>query len=202
MKSTFLSDLEKERELATFLDDCYTKGLENYTFERIYDVKRQLSGIDLLFTHHQNGAVYAIDEKAQLDYINEALPTFAFELQYEKYGVLKNGWLFDTKKKTEFYSLITSIYSDEPKVFTSCKITFVNRAKLLQFLGERNITEKSLQNYINKKAAHRPKLEIAELNPRTEGYLYFSTQNKAEKPINLILKLDFLIENGVAQRFI
>jgi len=41
-------------------------------------------------------------------------------------------------------------------------------------------------------------MEIEELDSSKEGYLYFSTQNKVEKPVNLILKLDFLIENGVA----
>ena len=161
-----------------------------------------MEGIDVLFTHHQNGRVFTLDEKAQLDYINEDLPTFAFELQYKKNKVLKQGWLFDVNKKTEFYSLITSIYSDAPEIFTSCKITFVNRAKLITLLETKDLSRNSLEILITKNVIHQGKLEMDQLNVKSEGYLYFSSHKKAEEPINLILKLDFLIKNGVAKRFI
>lgn len=202
MKSTFASDLEREQKLHKLLDSCYTKALKNYFFGRIKEQKQQMVGIDLHFTHKRSGRVYKIDEKAQIDYLNEDLPTFAFELQYEKKGILKQGWLFDTKKETDFYSLITSIYSDEPNVFTSCKITFVNRLKLIRFLTEKDLSEKVLKAHLNDNPTHQGKLAIGQLNTRNEGYLYFSRQNKAEKPINLILRLDFLVQNGVARRFL
>ncbi|QCX01900.1 hypothetical protein FGM00_17930 [Aggregatimonas sangjinii] len=201
MKSTFASDLEKEQKLHKLLDSCYRKGLKNYSFKRIKGHRQQMIGIDLHFTSNRSGQVFSIDEKAQLDYLNENLPTFAFELQYEKTGILKQGWLFNPHKKTDFYSLITSIYCDEPDIFTSCKITFVNRRKLIRFLSEKRLSEESLKKYLNASPNHRGKLEIDQLNARNQGYLYFSRQNKAEKPVNLILRLDFLIANGVARRF-
>ncbi|SNR60919.1 hypothetical protein SAMN04488009_2801 [Maribacter sedimenticola] len=202
MKSTFTSDLNKERKLSVLLDVYYTKYLTQYNTKRIVDYKQQLAGIDVIFTHKKTKAVYYIDEKAQLDYVNDDLPTFAFELSYFKNNYHKEGWLFDTRKKTDFYALVTAIYEDEPSIYTTCKITLVNRKKLCSFLEARKITKTSLASYFKNSNVTQGKLIINELDHRTEGYLYFSTNTKVEKPINLILRLDFLIENGLAKRLV
>lgn len=76
----------------------------------------------------------------------------------------------------------------------------VNRKKLILFLESREITENSLKMHIENKDENQGKAILKGLDSVREGYLYFSTQNKAEKPINLILKLDFLIENNLAKR--
>jgi len=200
LQSSFKSDLEKEQKLSVFLDAYYKKHLKHYAFERVQDLKRQMQGVDLILAHNTSGRRFLIDEKAQLDYINEDLPTFAFELVYQKDGEVKKGWLFDTKKKTEFYALITSIYSDEPEKFTSCKVTFVNRKKLIEFLNVREVNQEHLDSQIEKHKNHNGKIVLDKLHPYHEGYLYFSTIKKAEKPINLILKLAFLTENGIAKQ--
>jgi len=202
LKSTFESDLQKEQSLAFLLDAYYQKHLKAHDFERVSDIKQQIKGIDLVFTNKISGERYYIDEKAQLDYINETLPTFAFELAYSKNGESKEGWLYDSDKKTHFYALITAIFADEPNKFTSCKITFVNREKLTRFLASRNISKKSMASEIKKHPQKHSKLKIDQLDSAKEGYLYFSSKNKAEKPINLVLKLDFLIKNQVARQFI
>lgn len=202
LKSTFKTDLQKEQHLTVLLDACYRKHLKFYDFERVQDKKRQFEGVDLIFTHRKTGLSYAVDEKAQLDYINEDLPTFAFELSYKKSGALKTGWFFDSAKKTKFYSLISGIYSDAPNTFTTCKITLVNRKKLLLFLEDKGINELLLNDYINSVEVKHGKLKLAELNPRTEGYIYISTKNKAEQPVNLVLQLHFLLENGLSKRLI
>ncbi|MFH6603111.1 hypothetical protein ACEZ3G_06460 [Maribacter algicola] len=201
-KSTFQSDLKKEQRLSKLLDRYYGKHLKNYHFERIADLTRQMKGIDLIFTHKATAKTFLVDEKAQLDYVNEDLPTFAFELIYYKHGAVKKGWLFDQTKKTDFYTLVTAIYTDEPDTFTSCKLTFVNREKLISFLGSRNISRKSLESIIALNEENHSKLKLETLHPKKEGYLYFSKHNKAEKPVNLVLKLDFLIKNGMAKRFV
>ena len=200
LKSNFKTDLKKEQQLAILLDQYYAKNLVYYNFKRIYDRKRQFEGVDLLFTHKETGLSYAIDEKAQLDYINEDLPTFAFELSYTKRNILKKGWFYDPSKKTEFYALITGIYTDAPNAFTSCKITLVNRAKLINYLKSIGITELYLKNVVNNNEKGHGKLKLKELDHRTEGYLYRSSNNKAEQPINLVLKLSFLLQNGLAKR--
>lgn len=202
MKSKFASDLKKEKQLSLLLDVYYKKQLFSYSTTRVHDIKNQLAGIDVQFIHNHTKVIYNIDEKAQLDYINEDLPTFAFELGYHKNNIYKQGWLFDEHKETDFYALVTAIYEDEPGVYTSCKITLVNRSKLCSFLIQLKLTKQILDKYCDENKNINGKLKLAELNSRNEGYLYFSKKNKAEKPINLILKLDFLIEQGIAKRLV
>jgi hypothetical protein len=202
LKSNFKTDLQKEQKLTVLLDTYYRKHLKHYHFKRISDLKQQLQGIDLIFTHKSPKKEFLIDEKAQLDYINRDLPTFAFELSYQKNGAIKQGWLFDTHKKTDFYALVKAICSDDPNTYTSCKITLVNRKKLISFLENREITENSLKYFVKNAAEKQGKVILKGLDPKAEGYLYFSSQNKVEKPINIILKLEFLIKNGLAKRLV
>ena len=202
LESNFASDLNKEKQLAILLDVYYQKHLKQYSFERVHDMKRQIQGIDIVLTRKTDDTVFFVDEKAQLDYINEALPTFSFELSYEKKGVLKEGWLYDTRKKTQFYALVTSIYSDAPNLFTSCKITLVNREKLLAFLATKNIHCHALKTTLAEADVEHGKIKLAGLNDKTEGYLFQSRKNKAEKPVNLILRLDFLIQHKIAKRLV
>ena len=202
MKSTFKSDLEKEKKLSILLDKYYSKYLKNYHFERIHDSAQQFQGIDVIFKQETSNKIFHIDEKAQLDYINESLPTFAFELLYLKNKSLRQGWLFDASKTTDFYALVTSIYEDEPAVFTSCQITFVNRNKLIDVLKEKGITQSSISKNYKYDSLPHGKIIFEGLNPRTEGYLYHSKNNKAEKPINLILRLNYLLERGIAKNLL
>ena len=202
VQSNFSKDLQKEKELAVFLDTLYQKHLKHYSTQRIHGYKQQLQGVDILFTHKETQAVFEVDEKAQLDYVGEDLPTFAFEISYTKDKKRKEGWLFDISKKTQFYALITAIYKDDPNLFTSCKITFVNREKLIALLYSKNITKQILSKYIESDSKTQGKIKIKELQSYKEGYLYLSSINKAEKPLNLILKLDYLIEKGVAKRLL
>ena len=199
MKSTFTSDLGKEKRLSELLDAYYSKGLRHYYFERVQSLQEQLRGVDVIFKHRKTKETFLVDEKAQLDYINEDLPTFAFELHYLKNGVLKEGWLFDSAKKTDFYALVTAIYEDEPDKYTSCKVTFVNRSKLVAFLEAMGVTKNSLLDYYQNGTVPHGKMEIQELNPKKAGYLYHSKNNKSEQPFNLVLKLDYLLSNGIAK---
>ena len=202
LKSNFKADLSKELRLSSLLDTYYQKHLKRYDFERVSELKKQLQGIDLILKDKQSGHFFFVDEKAQLDYINESLPTFAFELFYSKNGVQKQGWLFDVSKKTHFCALVTSIYSDESDVFTSCNITFVNREKLILRLHELGLNQSFLEELaLDQKEVHG-KLVLERLDPKKEGYLYFSSTNKVEKPVNLILRLEFLNRIGVAKRLI
>lgn len=201
-ESTFKIDLREERRLAGFLNNHYTQNLRNYQMERIIEKKLQFQGIDLILTHCKTGERYYVDEKAQLDYLNEDLPTFAFEVLYHKNRLVKQGWLFDGSKKTHFYALITGIYTDEEQNFMFCKITLVNREKLIWFLREKNVTEAILLDYHKKRTIEHGKIEVSKLDPKKEGYLYLSAANKAERPLNLILKLDWLRQNKIAKRLV
>ena len=172
-----------------------------YDFRRVHNLEQQLMGIDLVLTHKKTGETFFVDEKAQLDYLNKNLPTFAFELFYTKNETLKQGWLFDTKKKTQMYALVTNIQKQRDS-FTGCNITFVNRSKLLSFLTEKGLDEDFLKNRVLKHLGFHGKMELPDLDLRKEGHVHFSSKNKAEQPINLVLQLAFLKEIGVAKEFI
>ena len=171
------------------------KKFKGYNIERIKDLDLQHQGIDLIITKNQ--FEYYIDEKAQLDYINTALPTFAFEISYLKNGVQKKGWLFDNDKKTQKYFLITGIFlnnlEDINKGFKSCIITSVDRNKLIKLLESRGLTHDKIQemNLEIRSGLNENAIPIKELNSHSEGKFYFSKNNKAEQPINLVLKIDF-----------
>ena len=204
MDSNFENDLSKEIILGKYLDDIYSKKFKGYNIERIKDLDLQHQGIDLIITKNQ--FEYYIDEKAQLDYINTALPTFAFEISYLKNGVQKKGWLFDNDKKTQKYFLITGIFLNNPedinKGFKSCIITSVDRNKLIKLLESRGLTHDKIQemNLEIRSGLNENAIPIKELNSHSEGKFYFSKNNKAEQPINLVLKIDFLIKESVAKK--
>tara|TARA_R110002050_G_scaffold158191_2_gene286983 strand:+ start:9608 stop:10228 length:621 start_codon:yes stop_codon:yes gene_type:complete len=201
MKSTFLSDLEKEQILTNYLDIVYhTLG---YHFQRITDLSRQLKGMDLVIS--LNNQDYIMDEKAQLHYLNKDLPTFTFEISYLKNRTHKIGWLLDSQKETDYYFLITGIMLHSSNLHTikdlaSCKITSVNRQKLISYLSQINLTTERLQEYdfdIRNREIFG-KTSIKEI-PRNKGCIYFSNQLN-EQPINLQFRLAHLIEIGVAKQ--
>lgn len=203
--SKFQSDLAQEEILSKYLDKTYKE--KKIEFERIFDLDLQHQGIDLkIFV---NSKQYLIDEKAQLHYINTELPTFTFELSYIKNNILKNGWLFDENKKTQYYFLITGIYLKENKAklktsddIKKLKITSVNRNKLIQHLDSIGLNIIKLQKYDNHFRMNNSygKNEITELDKYSEGLIYFSEQ-LVEKPINIQLRLEYLIQSEVAKKF-
>ncbi len=103
---------------------------------------------------------------------------------------------------SDFYALVTNIFSDVDKVFTSCNITFVNREKLILHLSTLGLTREFFQQLVQDNRDVNGKFILEKLCPKKEGLLYFSTQNKAEKPVNLILRLAYLEQIGVAKRLV
>jgi hypothetical protein len=197
--SHYKRDLNKEQKLGIYLDTVYKKIDLKVT--RVNDLNLQHKGVDLIYTHNAND-IY-IDEKAQLDYVNKNLPTFTFELSYLKDKTLKEGWLFDDNKQTHFYFLVTGIKAKNPKQhdYYDCIITSVDRSKLLRFLDGINLDEQQLSNYQKEIRARKHKenrIEIKELDIKKEGCLFFSP-HLAEHPINLQLRLQFLIDSGIAK---
>lgn len=201
----FKSDLNQETILSKYLDGVYHG--KKFDFERIADLNKQHLGIDLIMVIESNQ--YLIDEKAQLHYINKDLPTFTFELSYLKRGQLKEGWLFDDKKQTQYYFLITGIFLKNgknklatPDDIAKVKITSVNRHKLIKHLASINLNKEKLFQYDADLRAQKSygKNHISELNSNSEGLIYF-TKHLNEKPLNLQLRLNYLIENNLAKKF-
>ncbi len=209
MISTFNDDLNKEQKLAVFLDKLYMSYNifgSDFTYKRINDLTQQHQGIDIIVQPKNNNSIIYVDEKAQLDYIGKNLPTFAFEISYyNKDKKWKQGWFFDGNKVTQQYFLITCIQVDTNGDFSNCRLVYVDRWALISFLKDkRNLGEEQVFEYEKDFRATNKngKLPIKELNEYNEGYFYYSNSNKIEKPINLILKLGFLIKEGLAKELI
>ena len=202
---SFKSDLQQETILAAYLDAMYCR--KKIDFTRVNNLSQQLKGIDLIIMHKAD--TYYIDEKAQLHYLNKNLPTFTFELSYLKNGKRKAGWLFDEHKLTHYYFLITGIYLKGRKSklkyskdIERLHITSVNRGKLVKHLNNIGLNKEKLNNFdsVLRKGRSYGKKYISELNPKSEGLLYYS-KHLREKPINLQLRLSYLIENKIAKKF-
>ena len=148
MKSKFYEDLSKEELLGTYLDTFYPQIFRNSSFqvERIWDARQQYQGIDLLLKKGQQS--FYVDEKAQLDYLNVSLPTFAFEISYLKRNRWRVGWLVDATKVTQIYFLITNIClvekNDLSAGLSNIKIIGVYRSKLLALLKSRGLTQQRI----------------------------------------------------------
>ncbi len=198
--STFDQDLKKEYLLGKYLESVYDKLDLNFT--RINEFDLQNKGVDLIIEH--KGKKFYIDEKAQLDYLNKSLPTFAFELSYLKKARWKKGWLFDKNKITDHYFLITDIFTKTQNIedgFKSCSITSVNAKKLRKYLENIGLNWDNLNDLDGqiRDSGQKENIPLLNLKEKEEGCLYFSVQ-KDEKPLNLKLYLGWLIKIGVAKR--
>lgn len=119
-KSNYKNDLGGEKEVTKFLERFfYTRG-DVKDFYRFESKDEQFRGMDVRFSFGELKDII-VDEKAQLYYVNEYLPTFAFEVEYMLMNQLKTGWLIDMNKDTEYYLLIW-ISADENKYEKSGKL--------------------------------------------------------------------------------
>ncbi len=182
MKSKFYEDLSKEELLGTYLDTFYPQIFKDSPFkvERIWDANRQHKGVDLLL--RSDNQCFYVDEKAQLDYLNVSLPTFAFEISYLKRGYWRVGWLVDATKICLLYFLITNICLQEKDDLSAglskVKIIGIYRAKLLALLKSRGLNQQRVitleKNIRNNNMGG--KISIPELDERREGVFYFSNR--------------------------
>jgi hypothetical protein len=203
-RSNFKDDLNSEAKLASHLDLIYPKifSVNNYSIDRVKDLELQHRGIDLILSN--SNRQFFVDEKAQLDYLNTSLPTFAFELSYLKQNKWHKGWLYDKTKETDIYFLLTDIHfskDDSNEKLSKVKITGVYRDDLKALLQKKELTENRLfliEKELRQSGKHG-RYPIQQLNPKTEGVLFYSKNNKSEQPINLVLKLDWLVKEKVGK---
>ena len=189
--STYYQDLGKEDILAQYLDASIYPLLStrlNVKFERVRDKRQQQDGIDVIAEYA--GKSLNIDEKSQLDYINNPIPTCAFEIAYLKNGELREGWLYDKKKVTDRYFYITHIRSRRnddticiPEDITGCKILSINRDALINALAKKGVNREACIGLSDADNVSR-RIEIPDLK---DIYLIRSVQ-KAEGPLNLVIQ--------------
>ena len=200
-------DMSAEAQLAYFLDEYlyrrFPKGDAFSKISRVHDKDQQLAGIDVEFltTNDQN---FAVDEKAQLYYLNKELPTFAFELLFKRDGRDTIGWLCNPALKTDLYMLIWPYATQDTckgitwDKFTKADCLLIHKKKLLKWLADKGLTMDRLQNDAEKirQAGTVGRINIEGLR----GVYYYASdpQRYREAPINLVITKNALIK--LAQR--
>ena len=201
------ADMSAEGQLGIFLDAyLYPSLFQTGRFssiQRIGDVEEQMAGVDVRFTG-KDGAVYCVDEKAQLYYLNRALPTFAFEVQYLGEGGVSCGWLCSGRLKTDLYLLIWpfAVQDSPDKIrwdqFTKADCLLVERRKVLALLGREGL---SLERMAWDAAQIRREGRVGKVPIKgVKGIYYYASDRKKyrEAPINVIIARGRL--DKIAQR--
>lgn len=196
------ADTRAERELAAFLDErqLYTRYLGYQSIQRVTDPELQLAGADVVATG-QDRAHY-IDEKAQLHYLARPLPTFAFELEFLRYGSPVTGWALRPDLMTDKYLLLwpQSNVTDFRLVgrgdFTQVGYLLLDRLQLWLRLVRLGLTPQVLRE---RAAQIRASGQGGRHPTGIDGItLHFSTQFD-EQPINLVVRRPIL--EGLADCF-
>lgn len=202
-----VEDHSAESQLAIFLDkylyERFPTGSAFSSIRRVHGKEEQLNGVDVEFIG-TDGRVYCVDEKAQLHYLNQNLPTFAFELFSYQKGYDTVGWLCNDKLKTDFYLLIWPCATQDSyegitwEQFTKADCLLIQKHKILKMLASKGLTvERMLADARRiRVSGQKGKIPIEGI----KGIYYFASYPKKyqEAPINIIISKPFLLE--LAQR--
>lgn len=203
------ADMAVEREIAKFLDKHLWNTVES--FHRTDTLSEQISGSDLVVTEKKlnlNNAV--IDEKVAARYANLMLDTFSLELSFiNKRGIVQDGWLLDTKKKTELY-LFGWIDKAELKQNLEGKwITNDMHEESIKELEYCLVRRQDIIDYLEKRGWTLETLRKQDLNIRLRGFVktfdfidgvtFRYSKKYVEAPINILLKRDTYRELSVLQ---
>lgn len=221
--SKFIDDMRKEHLVNLFMRTYYYSKLINadgskVESEYIDDESRQKQGIDVIFSRDQKR--YVVDEKAQIDYINEDRPlsTFALELLNSSSG--KIGWFINEELETEYYMFIWPHADGRLKRMEDieyAQYALVERQRLKREIEGRYLSMESLQKYALRlskgglKADDRDNRSYYKRAPfDNDAYLVFTKgrsegkEGKAEKPVNLVVRKSLIDkvaeEKGVLKR--
>ena len=190
-----VSDTKAEKEVSNFLDKYfYERHVDD--FVRFDDVNHQFLGMDVTFSIGKLKGII-VDEKAQIDYVNRHLPTFAFEIDFmNAANIYSKGWFLDDSKKTQFYLLIW-VTSRKEKDFMREDIDkldciLISREELIRYLCEQGLDEEKIYHLAKE-------IRVSGIYGRhhtglfKDAYFFLSTQ-KRERPINLIIRIERIKE--------
>jgi len=208
--SNFQKDLKAEELMGKWLDKYFYSKLDctqvgNLRVNKLSPPSRineaQKAGVDIILKDSLS-EIYLVDEKAQFLYLNNPLPTFAFEIQYEKNGKVKEGWLFDDNKKTTHYLLIypksklkKTIYKvNHFEDFTNAELLLINRERLKSELKIKGVDKRALNREVPKIKVNNKKIKIG------DGELYLMKSGQlTENPVNLVIKKQLLDRISIAR---
>lgn len=194
-------DMKAEQALAQFLDKNLYSGLRSEghfsSIIRETDSRRQKNGIDVSMSYRKV-PIY-IDEKASLYYINQNLPTFAFELTYRRHGKDWLGWFLNDQLKTTHYLLLwpnanTSelavIQADD---FTTVDALLIRKSRLKEYLEPIGLDDHTLlectkilrqQGVIGRQSIPQDGMSLSVSDPA----------KYSESPVNLVINKRILLD--------
>jgi hypothetical protein len=195
MKSAFEHDLRQEGLLRQYLDRLYLST--GYDVSRCADLESQKRGVDVKLS--KKSSTVSVDEKAQLHYIGQSLPTFALELEFLIGGERRSGWLFDPTKETQAYCFVFNIQLKEhstritdPADVIFADIVLVERRRLMESLSSAGLSKAVLMKYVDeirwKRASSR--------SLRFPAVRIMCSRQLAEEPVNLIVTRTYLESIG------
>ncbi|MGB1317154.1 MAG: hypothetical protein ACPG5W_03045, partial [Flavobacteriales bacterium] len=196
-------DNKSERAVAEFLDEnFYPNAVEN--MQRIGDAEMQIKGVDVLLDLEDVKEV-SVDEKAAAHFVNKNIPTFAFELDFiGRDGLLKQGWLADKEKLTQYY-LLSWVWAKKDRGFAASDITklevvLIEREKILKLLEEHSVDAGRLMRI----AKHLREMGLfgAHFKKRGRPFYFNLTEHLTEQPINVIIHKRSLIELAKIHQFV
>ena len=187
-------DMQAESELAHFLDQFFYSRLVNSgeltSAERVSAADIQRMGVDVIAK--KDHACAYIDEKAQLYYINEGLPTFAFELSFLFGEETRIGWFLNDELLTNRYFLLwphastTDLCEITVDSFTVVYGLMIKKTVLLNYLESIGLAKQVLASF-----AHELRMNGAKGRVSTghEGvYFYVSESERySEAPVNIVI---------------
>lgn len=101
IKTERKEDMRAEKEINKFLSDFFYGRISPF-FETIIDLDGQIRGIDTKMEY--NGQIIRVDEKCQLNFLNQNVSTQCLELgSYTSNRVYRNGWFIREGNDTEYY---------------------------------------------------------------------------------------------------
>ena len=196
-------DNKSERAVSEFLDlNFYPSMVQN--MQRFKEAEMQIKGVDVSFDLGDIREAL-VDEKAATHFVNKDIPTFAFEIDFiGSDGKLKQGWLTDENKLTQYY-LLSWVWAEKDRSFASSDITklelvLIERSKVLSLLLAYEVDVARLGRIA------RHLRENGLLGPRFKKRgrpFYFNlTSHLVEKPINVIIHKRKLIELAEIHQFV
>jgi hypothetical protein len=194
MPSLRPQDSANERVVADFLDR-FVYGLLGLRHERIDDRERQLNGVDVVL--HWPAAnptmTLKVDEKAATHYVNENLPTFAFEIDWLAEGGEKRcGWLLAEGSETECYCLVW-LWARPAKPLTvegifRVHVCIVRRDAVLDLLKRHGLTSDRLRQ-----KAWDARASVEGWREGPEGIRFSLSDHLDERPVNVVVPKHMLV---------
>ena len=144
LQSQWSVDIRGEKIINRFLND-FLYSRTGRSFQTITDKNQQFRGVDTKMTLF-NGRVISIDEKCQLNRINQTPITQCLELGfYNDSGIFRNGW-FTRETDTEYY-LFTWI--SKCKVNNKKHLTYESIDEVKAMLVSKKKLEEHLKSTFN-----------------------------------------------------